>query len=212
MTSEVVEEATSGNEGVRAVGGPHGRPVFVTESPRGGLGSSAELKDGSLEQSLRGRPVQGEGDTLDVCARLVRVLNSAGGNWAEPVWGERDEDSVIRSVDSEEGVAVQVVRAISDSEYWHTLGTHHERSDTLALDQAATFLRQAVQHKVGRDGVPQRQRGTLWLVIDANRVPALAFREVVDRFEALHGSWLRTLGFAQVWLVGPSPEFIHHLA
>lgn len=87
-----------------------------------------------------------------------------------------------------------------------------ELGEQFLAEAAAGRLKEAIEHKTGSDGIPPKGRTALVLALDAGRVPALAFEEVANRFRDLHGEWAVSLGFKEVWVVGPDPRLIHRLA
>jgi hypothetical protein len=185
---------------------------FITESERDGLASSAEVSENGISQELRGRPIQGERDTIGTCGQLLKAMNAAGAGWMEPSKGERDEDCVSVSRDGSEHLRIQVVRAVADSVFWETLYRDKEVSEQLLLEAAAGRLKEAIEHKAGPDAIPPKNRPDLVLALDAGRVPALAFEEAAEAFNEVHGEWARALGFDQIWVVGPDARMVHRLA
>src|SRR5687768_8975694 len=80
---------TAGSGNFKIVGGNvsliHGRP---------GLSSGAQRDDqGRIVLSIKGPSPKNEEDVLDLCARLVRLLNISGGTWSVPVIGEQEVDA-----------------------------------------------------------------------------------------------------------------------
>lgn len=185
---------------------------FITESPRDGLASSAEISPDGVNQELKGLPPQGEHDTLRVCRQLVEALNASDAIWLQPEEGDRDEDCVCRGRDSSAQLRIQVVRAVADRQYWQDLARQRELSESLLIEAAADRLKHAIEHKTGPDGIPPENRESLVLALDAGRVPALAFEEVAVGFRKAHGDWARGRGFQGIWVVGPDPRMIHRLA
>lgn len=185
---------------------------FITESAREGLASSAEVLEDGMSQHLKGRPVQGEDDTDATCRRLVSAMNAAGAEWEEPSEGDADEDCVSANRSGGDRLRIQAVRAVADPAFWRGLARHGELSEKILAEAAAGRLKEAIEHKTGSTGIPPKGRSGLVLALDAGRVPALAFEEVATRFTDLHGEWATSLGFKQVWVVGPNPRLIHRLA
>jgi hypothetical protein len=139
-------------------------------------------------------------------------MNDAGAEWEEPSEGDGDEDCVSASQSGGDFLRVQVVRAVADRDFWRGLAHQEELSEKVLADAAAGRLKEAIEHKTGPAGIPPNGRPALVLALDAGRVPALAFEEVATRFKDLYGGWTTSLGFKQVWVVGPDARLIHRLA
>ena len=125
--------------------------------------------------------------------------------------GDGNEDCVSRAQDGSDRLAIQVVRALADQDFWRTLSGETEISLSHTLDEAADRLRDAMEHKADPRRIPRSQRPGLALALDANRVPGLAFPQVIERFEERHGDWVRGLGFRSVWIVGPATDLVRQL-
>ncbi len=207
-----VREGVKVSDHVRALGFRDEALRFITESARGGLASSAEVSEAGLRQRLKGRPIQGEDDTVATCRRLVAAMNSSGADWEEPAEGDGDDDCVSASRAGGDFLRIQVVRAVADRDFWRSLARKEELTEAFLSEMAANRLREAIDHKTGLTGIPPKGRPALVLALDAGRVPALAFEEVATRFRELHGGWAESLGFKQVWVVGPDRRLIHQLA
>jgi hypothetical protein len=139
-------------------------------------------------------------------------MNDAGAEWEEPSEGDGDEDCVSASRSGGHFLRVQVVRAVADRDFWRGLAHQEEFSEKVIAEAAAGRLKEAIEHKTGPAGIPPNGRPALVLALDAGRVPALAFEEVATRFKDLYGGWTTSLGFKQVWVVGPDARLIHRLA
>jgi len=67
------------------------------------------------------------------------------------------------------------------------------------LDQ----LKSSIEKKANNRKIPCSIRPNLLLALDAIRLPAHSFEDVVQEYIKRHGSWTSSLGFQSVWLVGP---------
>jgi hypothetical protein len=134
-------------------------------------------------------------------------MSSADETFTASVSGDRDVDSRLTS--ASRLLDVQVVRALSDMQFWRKLALALRLSQRLTLMQAADFLKRAIAHKSAM--LPVRQRAQLVLALDADRLPALALEPVVREFRSTHGSWSAAQGFQQVWLVGPDARLTRRL-
>lgn len=191
-----------------------GKAIGYSESERDGRAASADQhEDGSVSFELTGSSPQGEEDTLQVCRMLVDKLNVAGDNWGQPVLGEALADCrVVHQQYKGMVLEIQVVRAITDQTIWKELNEHkHLQQSGVTKDELAEHIRYAIESKTNQRRIPRLSRADLTLALDANRLPALGFDEVVDVFRSKHGTWCQTLGFAGIWLVGPSTSLTWRL-
>jgi len=185
-----------------------GRPFAFTESERAHMTRYASLEpDGTIILDLRGLSPRNEEDTAEVCRILVRAL-SAPNRPIEIIGpGRQDVDVILE--DAGERYGVQVVRAMTNSDFWKGLAKTGRISRLpLTVSVAVEALKKAVEHK---GTIPQEQRSSLVLALDALRIPALALGVVVDEFRVSWGDWARSLGFRGVFVVGPDPSFVARL-
>lgn len=185
---------------------------WFDESLLDGQASSASLQpDGSISQNAIGDPPQGETLTLESCERLVAVKNKDKKLWGRPELIEQGEVDCLAKTLSEEGsdLRIQVVQAsVDQSVYreWRKAGSHVTSSNESIL---AYQLRQAIEHK--GDHLPLDSRRGLVLALNARRLPALAFDNVVAAFRFEHGLWAQSLGFSEIWVVGPTESMTWRL-
>ena len=74
----------------------------------------------------------------------------------------------------------------------------------------AEQLRDAISKKERR--IPMEARRDLILALSALDSPAHAFDDVIEAFRSSYGEWASTLGFEQIWIVGPSLILTHRVA
>lgn len=186
-----------------------GKTVGFTESAGRGRTASGDAARAGVSLKVEGSSPQGEEGTMATCRRLVQALNATGQHWREPV--ERNEKDVDAIATGRNGAAlkIQVVRAVTDRDFWQSLDRDGAAAIVLPVAEAALLLKQAVEHKTGKIDAVTRQ--TLTLALDATDVPGLALDVVVDVFNADHGDWISAQGFAGVWVVGPTPKLVHQL-
>jgi hypothetical protein len=198
--------ATDDNVVVRRTG-PSGEAIRTDDW---GAGETAvdEKPGGIIKWSIRGVPKQGEDDTLLVARTLIRRLNEEGANWSAPerVTGDSDVDCVAR--DGDATLEIQVKR-IDEEDFWRRLArlglapgedTPHQIACTLCRRIAATARR-----------YPPSRRGSVTLALNARQTPQYATEAVAQTFRERYGEWARGLGFAGIWVVGPSPELSYRL-
>lgn len=196
-----------------AVGKKDQKSVGFRESERNGRITSADQKeDGSISYSIKGNSPQGEEDTLPACEILVEALNKAGGNWTKPKEGKGVEDCIVTDKSDQRNLLrIQVVRAITDENLWRQLSEKErlDRSDT--IDVLIAQLKSSIEKKADIRKIPVSIRPKLLLALDATRLPALGFEDVIQEYMERHGSWTRYQGFQSVWLVGPIPSLTWRL-
>ncbi|MEA3408316.1 MAG: hypothetical protein U9R48_09605 [Chloroflexota bacterium] len=202
----ILKRELSQHEAMLARSGQDGRAIGFRESAREGRATSADRDDdGSLAYSISGTSPQGEEDTLTACKRLVRVLNASGGNWTAPVLGEGiiDCEACDKEV-AEKRLSIQVVRAIVDQDLWEQLNRQGSFEEVnVRKGRLVTKIKEAIEKKANDQTIPSSVRPSLTLALDATRLPVLGFEDVVEGIQARLGSWIRSLGFEAVWLVGP---------
>lgn len=199
-----------------ATGRKEGRIVAFRESERQGRRATADEKDdGSLTFSLTGTSPQGEEDTLSTCRILVRALNAAGAAWGEPT--EPDEAGVadciaVNRVNCREQLSIQVVRAVVEGTMWAKLSRERSIHEIeVAKDDVIAFIKSSINKKASDRKIPNRIRPSIVLAIDATRLPAFALDSVAGRCKDVLGTWIRSLGFQSVWLVGPAVDLTWQL-
>ena len=182
-----------------------GRPIGFSESPRDGRSTAATLNpEAGLKFSVAGSSPQGEEDTIEACRVLAQRLRLDDASWSDPEPATGQLDCVIRHSDQKRTVNIQVVRAIVDPSLWRMLNLTGAVFREIPVTEAVTAIKNGVELKASDRKIPSKDRGAITLVLDATRLPGLAFHDVVDRFRAVHGSWISELGFSAVWLVGPT--------
>jgi len=182
-----------------------GHAIGFSESPRDGRSTDATLhREARLKFSLAGSSPQGEEDTLEACRVLAQRLRLDDASWSDPEPASGQLDCVIRHSDQKRKVNIQVVRAIVDPSLWRMLNLTGAVSREIFVTEAVTAIKNAVELKASDRKIHSKDRCAITLVLDATRLPGLAFHDVVDRFRAVHGSWISELGFSAVWLVGPT--------
>jgi hypothetical protein len=174
--------------------------IGFAEGEQSDLTRCASLEaDGRVLLNLRGLAPRNEQDSDEVCAILVAALNTEGLQVTSKGRGEQDEDHIL-VIDGVQ-VGVQVVRALTEPQFWKKLAHSGEvRELRLSPSDAASALKLAIEHKTS---IPAAQRSQLILVLDAYRLPALAIGPVASQFQKAYGAWAQSLGFRAVYVAGP---------
>lgn len=189
------------------------KTVGFTESMRGGRAAHVTQRDdGSLEHGFTGTTPTNEAGTLEACRMLVLALNKAGGKWDQPCMTTAlHTDAQCTQTDGQPGTLnIQVVRAQSNSKYWHGVSKTGGSEGCAGPTQMADELRDAISKKESR--IPEGARPDLVLVLSALDSPAHAFDDVITVFRSSHGELASRLGFEQIWVVGPSLLLTHRVA
>jgi hypothetical protein len=214
--SAISAHATGGlhfSDHLSAVRERTGEVVGFSESERQRCASSATLQgEGALDMSIVGSSPQGEADTRAVCRLLKDRLNAEGSHWDQVIPGREPADCVlVHAGEQRETIEVQVVRACASQDLWRELNSAGCVQKSLSPADAAAEIRKAIETKARDAKIPRQLRLELVLALDATRLPGLAFDETVHQFRSTHLDWVRSCGFASVWLVGPLPSLVWRL-
>jgi len=188
------------------LGKREGKPLFFRESRRlDGRSAAADRNDdGSFSYAVSGSSPQGEEQSLNACRLLIKKLNSQGAKWGEPsfVGAGHVDCQAFDITDHENVLQVQVVQAVTDKRLWKRLNAQGSvqvsATDSSAMTQQ---IEAAIKHKEVIISV--NARSDLVLLLDATLVPVLSFDHVIEEFRSQFGTWVDSLGFAAIWLVGP---------
>jgi hypothetical protein len=190
-----------------------GRKVVGTRtSGDSGREISADTQSGGATvSSIRARPRTNETNVPEVARILREHLNSTGCTWQDPEIcsnlpsrEERGVDFILRDSTSRI-MDCQVVRpSWEGNRLWRRI----TRGETVELnhdsDVAIEEIKRAIGHKERK--IPPAQRGSITLVIDSIETPAFLLADAPSRFLGIYGDWAKSLGFAAIWLVGPSMD------
>lgn len=188
--------------------------IGYSDGTRDGLACyGSKEESGEFSYGLEGRPPRGEQDTPRVCQILIQRLNEDGADWKESLAGEGDVDCRSQSDSSpDEYLQIQVVTAGSDRNFWSNLGSHKKViEENVPVALLVAQIKAAIAHKANEQHIPESRRGDLVLALDANRLPAHAMEPTVGAFKNEHEAWARSLGFREIWIVGPSDSLTSKL-
>jgi hypothetical protein len=148
---------------------------------------------------------------LDVCAVLVKHVQKDGIEWKDLRRWEGREEGIDCVCNGPEGpIRMQVTRAIRDPEFFQTLGEHNAVQAYTSHRELTESLWATIEHKASR--TPLADRSSIVLVLDAFDVFFGTDSPAVRHFAETHGANAASLGFKQVWLVGPHGVFVDRLA
>ena len=187
------------------------RIVGFAESERQGITTSADQQpDGRVSLHLSGYSPQGEEDSLNASRIVIEAMNRMGASWSEPTAGSEPADyEAVDLLQPSLTLEIQVVRAIEDPILWKSLNKIGELERVKPPIDLVPMVHAAVKKKVLKYGPAERAR--LVLALDANRLPDLTLDDAVNHIRAELKDWLASLGFREIWLVGPIWDLTYRL-
>ena len=162
--------------------------------------SAVDFRNGKVTEYIAGKASDDDHAELRVADRLVSRLNELGANWHDlellraSAHDERGIDCTARD-DAGKVLLIQVTRA--DQTAWGPLHRTPSITREQTIADLVEAIRAAITHK------KTRATSDIVLALDATDSPGSALREVVDSFRRQHGEWAATIGFREIWLVGP---------
>jgi hypothetical protein len=186
--------------------------VGYAESERDGvLVSADQLDSGDVAGRISGEPRRGESDTLAVAQILVAALNAEGATWGAVMLSDDPADcEAACTADPLKRLLIQVVRATTDAEHWRRLARDGFATRANSAELFATQLCEAIHHKSMRYAAASR--AALVLALDANRLPEFVLSSVREIAGGRTREARVAAGFADVWVVGPTPEVSYRLS
>ncbi len=204
-----ISEAVGFSDHATGTGLRVGQPFAFSESERREFTRYAHVEaDGTVRFDLKGFAPRNEDDSDVACRILVEALNTHGIEAKYIGTGPKDDDHFIDIRGKRFGV--QVTRTLLQADFWRTLGIKGQVGPMcIDVSVAVAALRGAIERK---SIIPPGQRPSMFLLLDAYRVPTAALGVVATEFIRLHSSWAAELGFKAIYVVGPSVTFVHRLA
>ncbi|WNL48102.1 hypothetical protein RKE25_10915 [Dyella sp. BiH032] len=189
--------------------------IGYTESRLNGRAAHASLGPDGISHGLSGSPPTNETGTMETCTYLIAAMNrtGAGSTWGQPVLVDEhdDADAICGKLNGgSEVLRIQVVRAQSNAAFWKEVHVNHGATMSGTAVELATELKAPIAHKAGL--LPPAQRGQLVLALSALHTPGYVLGDVAEKFREHHGAWAGSMGFREIWLVGPGVELTHRLA
>lgn len=189
-----------------------GKVVGFSESTGRGRSATTDVNpDGTISLHVSGSSSLGEEGTLKSCQLLVERLNKPDSRWNSPVMGIHPSvDCEATAVQGIDRLEMQVVRAIADSAFWQELGRSGESGlRNLTPQDAANGIKNSISQKA--TSIPATDRARLILVLNSIDSPSLILDTVIEEFRRAHLSWAQSLGFREIWIVGPWTNLTHRL-
>jgi hypothetical protein len=190
-----------------------GTAEVTVHSPSGWSVVGRLNANGVAELRLVGQPPVGKRNQLHTAKTLSAALSSSLGITVSYEEGADDRgEDVILVFPGGKRQTVQITTALADQSTWSAVA----RASTTASGHVfpssvaglAAELYRAIQSKAH---VGPREKSTLWLALDARFVPIAAWQEVINAYLSRHPSPCREFGFADVWVVGPTPFWCQSL-
>lgn len=138
-------------------------------------------------------------------------MNADGATWGVVTEASDPADCEAScTADVGKRLSIQVVRATIKADYWWKLARDGSATRAQSAEQLAIELSDAIRHKTER--YPAISRAALVLALDANRLPEFALSAVREIASDRTREARAAAGFADVWVVGPTPELSYRLS
>jgi hypothetical protein len=155
---------------------------------------------------IDGPSPRGEEGRLETVQLLVQKLRELGEAWGDPE--EVDiQDVDCRALGEQGTLELQVTRA-PHTNLWKTLHQAGAAAEASSPDELADHLLEVARAKAR---LPAAQLGSLTFAIDACDTPVFAMAGVVNSFRHRLGGAAQKLGFASMWVVGPTVQLVARL-
>ncbi|WP_055531809.1 hypothetical protein [Streptomyces graminilatus] len=193
--SHVVDGVGEGGE--RIVTGGDGHDTSVQSDPAGRVEVRVGRSPSKSESELR------------TAQLLVQRLNQDGAQWDPPQLtnaSARDERGIDCEASGPNGQRLKIQVTRPERAAWRELArgsAFRTSTSEEALVEALRFAIEAKQTRSDRE---------IHLALDAVHAPAHALRSVAETFRRQHGGWAVSVGFQEIWLVGPSVDLVQRLA
>ena len=192
----------------------NGQHISFDESTRvdGRAASAKQDEFGKMSTTTSGTSPQGEEQTLSVCRSLIKKLNLRGYNWKEPSLCQNTNNDCKCFDKNYASLAlhIQIVRTDVNPKIWKELNTSGSvAQDSIEVADLVERIKIAIKKKA--EIIPQYDRRTLTLALDATLLPAFGFKVVIQDFNVKYEKWAHNLGFQSIWLVGPDTSLTAQL-
>ncbi len=186
---------------------------FIESLGRPRVAQCEVLESALVRYSLSGKPSHGEDGTMHACELLVRRLNADGACWDLPNESSlRNLDAVVKSLEpgNQGELKIQVVRGVVESDFWRVYAIAGSIDEVeVSSSVCAAFIRSAIAFKERK--IPGDARAEIVLVLNCIETPFLCLGSVTSRFRSDSGRWVDSLGFQEIWLVGPRIDLVCRL-
>jgi hypothetical protein len=184
----------------------------------GDKATAGDVNQRDVDHSTGGLPPEGKEGELEAAQRLIDWRNRRGEQWERAqLWDDIDATAKAREwrAPQHEGgfdcmargpagvLWIQVTRVVPDANFYRSLKRERSAGGSMTAAEAADLLTKAAHRKVSKAG-PE-----ITLLIDVSRTTAFALLAVVKEYHRRHGGV--TYGFRDVWLAGPTTDFVYRL-
>jgi hypothetical protein len=185
--------------------------VGYSESLHDGRAAQASLGAEGITHGFTGKTPKNETGTMETCGYLIEAMNQGGAIWNRPSPSEEEDTDAIctRSDGGTEVLRIQVVRAQVDPKFWKTAHINEGSVVNTTVVELANELQAPIKLKA--DKIPCERRLGLVLALSAIHTPGYVVGNVAEEFRKAHGEWARSLGFQEIWLVGPGSQLTDRL-
>lgn len=184
--------------------GPFSQAIRVTDSQGWTAFADASIPDRAVS-ATQGVPSLNEDLTLESARLLVAHLNSLGANWGD-VKQLPGGPADCEARDGKEVLLIQVTRAETEGSFWKTVSrTGHVETPPADPPAWADALWKSVERK------RTRAHEDVVLAVNAIRTPVYILGAVVTDFRRRYAESARAVGFRELWIVGPSSEYVYRL-
>ena len=194
---------------VDGLGGDGSETIRVARGGSDGRVASADATpDGKIADRIEGRASHKDHAEFRVAANLVSRLNQLGANWRSPELlraDAREERGVDCIAHDGAGNKLLIQVTTTDQDAWGQLARDSLVVRGVTSVAVVEAIRAAIAHKATR-AAPD-----VVLALDATDSPRAAFRSVADSFRDQHGRWAASIGFREIWLVGPVVGLVQRL-
>lgn len=189
-----------------------GVTVGFSETARDGVSAGFDTNaDGTLDTRVSGKPPQNEADSLVAARLFVAALNGGGSKWATPTTAVEPADFETFSIhDPIACIRGQVTRAYRGTEIWHSLARSGSVRAEFTPDALVAQLRESIASKSDRK-YAYKDRLEMYLLLDANRVPAFVSNDVRERAIVSLQADCNASGYLEIWVIGPTAEASYRL-
>ena len=172
--------------------------------------SSDSHPGGNVSSYFKAAVSSGEGNVHKVCHILAERMSTRHTAWTVSMEhpDSIDIDCYLDSGDLR--LNIQVTRADQNPEVYQRLNSKENVERMILDEELGAMLKNAIDAKAKK--IAQSQRSDIVLVLDATDTPDLSLDATLAQFHSLFHKHLVSLGFREVWLVGPTSRLTHRLA
>jgi len=204
-----VESVTASSRLVAQRLGADGSANVRVASDSGQTSTADRSADGSALYEISGTSRQNEAGVVEVCNILAERLRADGLS----VGVARRASGVERGIDCEIPVdevllQVQVTRPATPA-FWRTLAVRGSATRELDNADAIADVLALIRAKAAKAAPVDRK--AVVLAIDATDTVVHSMDGFVSTLRRLHAADIHAIGFAAVWVIGPTSDSVHRV-